>query len=438
MVRYVERRCSDSQQPRLVSESSHGFVCTGALDSFAAASSVAVDDVRRRGLVAGLRAGGGRTSDAGLVRAAQGQTPGSGAAEQGGIAGTWQGTMRTPDGHNLRVVLKITKDEKGGLSATLYNLDQNRPPMAGSSVSFERGTLRFVYDFPRLTYEGKMSADAHSISGTVTQVTQNGSFPLVLQRATPETEWTTPAPPSRIVSMAKDAKPGVEVATVKPTQPGTQLFMLSVRGEDLVVKNLSLTFLMKFAYPTRPIVGFTGWMDTDKWDIEVKPDTPGTPSIDQERELLQKLLVERFALKIHEEKREMPAFALTVGKDGPKMTKSADASSSPNFAMRPLGVLHVQSATMGDFAGVLQGNILGQQVVDETGLAGKWDFVLQWTPDETQFAGMPVNVPPPADDANAPPPLLPAIREQLGLQLKSEKTQVPVVVIDHVDHPSPN
>ena len=48
------------------------------------------------------------------------------------------------------------------------------------------------------------------------------------------------------------------------------------------------------------------------------------------------------------------------------------------------------------------------------------------------------NVPPVADDANAPPPLLPAIREQLGLQLKSEKTQVPVLVIDHVDQPSPN
>jgi uncharacterized protein (TIGR03435 family) len=371
----------------------------------------------------------------GLVRAAHGQTPGSGAAEKGGIAGTWQGTMRTPDGHNLRVVLKIAKDEKGGLSATLYNLDQNGPPMAGSSVSFERGTLRFVNDFPRLTYEGKMSADGNSISGTVTQ---NGSFPLVLQRATPETEWATPAPPRRIVPMAPDAKPGVEVATIKPTQPGTQLFMLTVRGEDLVVKNLPLTFVMKFAYPTRPIVGFTGWMDTDKWDIAVKPDTPGMPSIDQEREILQKLLVERFALKVHEEKREMPAYALTVGKDGPKMTKSVDASLSPSFTLFPSGMLHAQSATMDDFARLLQGNVLGQQVVDETGLTGKWDFALQWTPDETQFAGMRGNVPPAADDANAPPPLLPAIREQLGLQLKSEKTQVPVLVIDHVDHPSPN
>jgi uncharacterized protein (TIGR03435 family) len=373
----------------------------------------------------------------GLLRAAQGQTQPAqeNGNEKSGIAGTWQGTERTPDGHNLRVVLKIAKDEKGGLSATLYNLDQNEAPMAGSVVSFEGGVLRFVNDFPRLTYEGKMSADSNSISGTVTQ---NGSSPLVLERATSETEWATPAPPPRILPMAPDAKPGVEVATVKPTQPGSTLFMLTVRGEEVVVKNLPLTFVMKFAYPTRPIVGFTGWMDTDKWDIEAKPDTPGLPSIDQEREILQLVLAERFALKVHEEKREMPAYALTVGKDGPKMTKSVEASLKPSFTLFPSGMLRAQSATMNDFAHLLQSKILGQQVVDETSLTGKWDFALQWTPDETQFAGMRGDAPHAGDDANAPPPLLPAIREQLGLQLKSEKTQVPVVVIDHVDHPSPN
>jgi uncharacterized protein (TIGR03435 family) len=372
----------------------------------------------------------------GLVRASQGQTQRPGAAERGDIAGTWQGTMHTPDSHHLRIGLKIVKDEKGGLSATLYNLDQKGPPMAGSSVTFVGETLRFVNDFPRMIFEGKISADGNSIRGTVTQ---NGSVPLVLERATPETEWATPAPPPlRTQPMAPDAKPGVEVATVKPTQPGTKLFMLTVRGENLVVKNLPLTILMKFAYPTLPIVGLTGWMDTDKWDIEVKPDTPGAPGIDQERELLQKLLAERFALKVHEEKREMQAYTLTVGKDGPKMTKSIDPSLSPSFSLFPSGMLHAQSATMDDFTRLMQSNVLGQHVVDETGLAGKWDFALQWTPDETQFAGMRMNVEPAADDANAPPPLIPAIREQLGLQLKSEKTQVPVLVIDHVGQPSPN
>jgi uncharacterized protein (TIGR03435 family) len=324
---------------------------------------------------------------AAFLRAANGQT--QPVQENGigksGVAGTWQGTEHTPEGHDLRMVVKIAKDEKGALSATLYNLDQNQPPIPASSVSFVSGTLRFVKDFPRLRYEGKMSADGNSISGSVTEI---GSSALILQRATPETEWATTGPPKQTIPMASDAKPGVEVATIKPTEPGTKLFMLTVRGEDLVAKNLPLTFVMKFAYPTRPIVGLTGWMDTDKWDIEVKPDRPGTPSIDQMRLILQKLLAERFALKIHEEKREMAVYTLAVGKDAPKLTKSVDASLSPNLACFPTGMLRAQSTTMEDFARLLQVNILGQQVVDETGLTGKWDFVLQWTPDETQFAGM--------------------------------------------------
>jgi len=109
-------------------------------------------------------------------------------------------------------------------------------------------------------------------------------------------------------------------------------------------------------------VGLTGWMDTEKWDIEVKSDTPGMPSLDQERDILQKLLAERFALKVHEEKREMPAYTLTVGKDVPKMTKSVDASLKPSFTLHPSGMLRAQSATMDDFARLLQSNVLGQQV----------------------------------------------------------------------------
>jgi uncharacterized protein (TIGR03435 family) len=77
--------------------------------------------------------------------------------------------------------------------------------------------------------------------------------------------------------------------------------------------------------------------------------------------------------------------------------------------------------------------------VDNTGLAGRWDFTLKWTPDETQFTGPGMKVPPPAADyANGPPPLLTAIQEQLGLKLEAQKTDVPVLVVDHVYHPSPN
>jgi uncharacterized protein (TIGR03435 family) len=262
----------------------------------------------------------------------------------------------------------------------------------------------------------------------------------VLARAKPEAEWTTPAPPQRIVPMAPDAKPDVEVATIKPVQPGTRLFMLTMQGGTLVAKNLTLSFLMNFAYemPTRQMAGKPGWMDTDKWDIEAKLDTPGSPSQAQMRAIMQKLLAERFGLQLHEEKRRLAAYVLIVSKDGPKMTKTADPSLSPNFSLYPSGVLIARSATMADLAQSLQNHILGQPLVDKTGLEGRWDFTLKWTPDETQFTDAPVPVPPPADNPNAPPPLITAIQEQLGLKLEAQKADVPVLVIDHVDRPSPN
>ena len=92
---------------------------------------------------------------------------------------------------------------------------------------------------------------------------------------------------------------------------------------------------------------------------------------------------------------------------------------------------------MGEFAHFLQSSVLGRPVVDNTGLTGRWDFTLKWTPDETQFMGM--NPPPPAaDDANAPPPLFTVIQEQLGLKLEAQKVDAPVILVDSVEHPSPN
>ena len=100
-------------------------------------------------------------------------------------------------------------------------------------------------------------------------------------------------------------------------------------------------------------------------------------------------------------------------------------------------VLVAQSLTMADLAQNLQ-SIFGQPVVDKTGLEGRWDFTMRWTPDETQLADVPEPVRRPADEANEPPPLFTAIQKQLGLKLEAQKADVKVLVVDHVDHPSPN
>jgi uncharacterized protein (TIGR03435 family) len=76
--------------------------------------------------------------------------------------------------------------------------------------------------------------------------------------------------------------------------------------------------------------------------------------------------------------------------------------------------------------------------VDKTGLSGRFDFTLRWTPDDSQFRGMGVRVPAPVDDPNAPPGLFTAIQEQLGLRLESTNAPVEVLVITRVERPSEN
>jgi uncharacterized protein (TIGR03435 family) len=73
------------------------------------------------------------------------------------------------------------------------------------------------------------------------------------------------------------------------------------------------------------------------------------------------------------------------------------------------------NATVADLAGVMQSAVLDRPVVDKTGLQGRYDFTITWTPDESQFASRGVRVPPPSNDPNAPPNLFTAFQEQLGL-----------------------
>jgi uncharacterized protein (TIGR03435 family) len=337
-----------------------------------------------------------------------------------------------------RTATICAKDEKGALSATLYSLDQTELDPASGSVRFQEGKLRFVNDFPGLTYEGTMLADGNSMSGTMTYAKR--SLPLALQRTKPEAEWAIPAAPAKVAPMAPDAKPDVEVATIKPTRPENDQMKFETHGGTLAIKNLTLAFIMSFAYdlPVRQIMDKPGWMDTDKWDIEAKADTPGELNVSQLKGMMQKLFAERFGLQVHQEKRKMPAYVLSVSKDGPKMTKTADPSLPPSNLLYPRGVIIAKGVSIADLTGMLKQYVLGQPVVDKTGLEGRWDFTLRWTPDETQFPDASESMRRPADDAIAWPPLFTAIQKQLGLKLEAQKADVPVLVVDHADHPSPN
>ena len=154
---------------------------------------------------------------------------------------------------------------------------------------------------------------------------------------------------------------------------------------------------------------------------------------------MQKLLTDRFSLVFHRETKPLPVYTIVVGSRGPMLTKNdTNPNGLPSLLFRGLGVLPAMNASMTDLARVMQAAVLDRPVVDKTGLQGRYDFTLTWTPDDSQFRGLGVRVPPPSGDANAPPGLFTAIQEQLGLKLESTNAPVDVLVIDRVEKPSEN
>jgi uncharacterized protein (TIGR03435 family) len=155
--------------------------------------------------------------------------------------------------------------------------------------------------------------------------------------------------------------------------------------------------------------------------------------------MLQKLLADRFKLAFHREKKELSVYAITVGKTGPKLTKSdGDPNGLPGLGFRGPGRFNGRNANIADFAGIMQTLVLDRPVVDQTGLRDRYDFALNWTPDETQFGGLAGQLQPPSDKADVPPDLYTAIQQQLGLKIEATKAPVEVLAIDRVEKPSEN
>ena len=140
---------------------------------------------------------------------------------------------------------------------------------------------------------------------------------------------------------------------------------------------------------------------------------------------MQSLLAERFNLKFHRETRELSVFALVVAKGGPKLKVKAEGGGTAMNTKSGLGTSRLigTSVSMELLAGYV-GNRLDRIVLDKTGLSDRYDFTLDWAPDE-------------APDTSAPS-LVTALREQLRLRVESQKGPVDILVIDRIDKPSEN
>ena len=356
-------------------------------------------------------------------------------AQSQDITGSWQGTLHAP-GRDLRIVFKVSKAPDGKLSGVMYSIDQGGQPITASSVSVEGSTVKYAVSAINGSYEGTLSADGSTIDGKWTQ--GPGTNDLTLGRATADTAWAIPAPPKPMTA----TDPSFEVATIKLSPPDEQgKFFTVTRGSNQVrTGNTTLSDLVTFAYGVHPkqVINAPDWADKDKFDILGKPDAEGVPNQAQLRTMMQKLLASRFQLTFHKDTRELSVYELVVAKSGPKLTPSATQGDLPGLFFRGLGDLPARNATMADFAGLLQAAVLDKPVVDHTGITGRYDFELKWTPDQSQFEALGGIKTPPADNPDAPPDLYTAIQQQIGLKIDATKAPTEVMVIDKVEKPSPN
>ena len=345
------------------------------------------------------------------------------------ILGTWQGTLPIPE--NPRIILKLVKAQDGAPRGSFYWIDKFADPIPLSSVSFTAPNLNIDSLYVGASYQAKLSEDGKSLTGTWTQ--DKKTYPLTLQLTSVENVWKHPSPVAPLPWMSETTDPAFEVATIKPSASGATQRSYTLRTRHFASKNTTVADLIKLTYKVRArqIEGAPDWFDKLRFDIAAEPDTEGQPSIDQYRTMLKKLLADRFQLKLHIVQKIFPVYALTVEKAPPKLEPSeTNVNRRGDIIVGERdGQMYAQflDDSMPEFADILMNFIPERQIVDETGLKGRYDFsinmptsVLQSTDDNEQAAGF-----------------FGAL-QTLGLKLTPKKEPIEVLVIDHLETPSPN
>ena len=233
---------------------------------------------------------------------------------------------------------------------------------------------------------------------------------------------------------AQASTPTFEVATIKPAAPSPDghTHINYPPDERFSALNTTLIALMAWAYdmPEKQILDGPSWLTSTRFDIQAKADADdqikhfaSDPNHDLKRHMVQALLADRFHLKLHQDTRTMPAYDLLPAKGGSKLHPSQSNGKTIGISRTYFNGQGLPMAIIADKLSQLTGRI----VVDKTNLTDRYDLKLQWTPDDAPVA-----------DNSAAPSLFTAIQEQLGLKLEPAKEPVPVIVIDHVDPPTPN
>lgn len=227
------------------------------------------------------------------------------------------------------------------------------------------------------------------------------------------------------------------ISSIRPNQAKKDSPELTISPTTLSIHNIPLNMIIARAYSIADyqLSGPT-WLRDERFDIIAKTDAPVADD-DEMMLLLQHLLADRFRLTLHRETRRLPAYQLTVAKNGPKLEPSETGSDLPfKKANKDKGThIAAEHLTMQQFAEILS-HRLRSAVQNATGLSGTYRVRLNWTGDDQKDKTGKPGKQTATDDL---PSVFTALQEQLGLRLEARKEPVAAFVIDHVNKtPTPN
>jgi uncharacterized protein (TIGR03435 family) len=229
----------------------------------------------------------------------------------------------------------------------------------------------------------------------------------------------------RWIALQQNSAIAFEVASIHPNTTGSPDSIVNLPDTGrLSVSNATLETLIRNAYGVQKnqILGGAKWIDSDRFDIQAK--TAGPIRDADERPLLQSLLTDRFHLKVHQETRNLPTYALRLAKGGPKFPEHKGEAGAIRTSRGAEKIrVTAERFSVSQLAGILSRQ-LDRVVQDKTGLRGYYDFSLEWDPIQ-------------APDSQTPS-IFSALQEQLGLKLEGSRGSVAVLVIDHAEMPDAN
>jgi len=251
---------------------------------------------------------------------------------------------------------------------------------------------------------------------------------------------------------------GFEVASIKPNRSGSSFVNIVVHpGGRFTATNANLRDLIRAGYdiPGWMLSGGPTWMNTDRFDIVAK--APGNPTQRETLPMIRALLADRFKLVVRRDTHDVPAFALRTAKsDGrlgselrpaatPCTEPTGDPTAPPPSAADPppcvLANLPGRLTGRGIRLETLTHSLTGwvtdhREVKDQTGLTGRFDVDLEWTPESAPLVA-PDGPPVPAIDPNGVS-LFTAVQEQLGLKLEPIRDMIDLVVVESASQPTDN